>query len=159
MKKRDREIVFNKYGGRCSYCGCDLGKLWHVDHVKPVNRISKIVEGYYRHKITREKISPKDIPDRWHIEYEYVSQKSVFDRMMNPENDNIENSIPSCQSCNLYKSAMDIETFRENVGLLVSRLNKNFTQYKIAKRYGLIEEKIKPIVFYFETFKQETNFV
>lgn len=38
MKKQDREIVFNKYGGKCAYCGTPLVKGWHVDHIEPVVR-------------------------------------------------------------------------------------------------------------------------
>ena len=26
--------MFDKYGGKCAYCGCDLQKGWHVDHVE-----------------------------------------------------------------------------------------------------------------------------
>lgn len=32
MKKKDRELVFNKYGGRCAYCGDELDSKWQVDH-------------------------------------------------------------------------------------------------------------------------------
>lgn len=35
MKKSDRELVFSKYNGRCAYCGCELKKGWHVDHIEP----------------------------------------------------------------------------------------------------------------------------
>jgi 5-methylcytosine-specific restriction endonuclease McrA len=38
MKKADRQKVFDKYGGRCAYCGCELTKGWHVDHFKPIVR-------------------------------------------------------------------------------------------------------------------------
>ena len=35
MTKNERQIVFAKYGGKCAYCGCDLQKGWHVDHIEP----------------------------------------------------------------------------------------------------------------------------
>jgi len=40
MNKRERlrDRIFNKFGGRCAYCGCELQKGWHVDEVKPVRR-------------------------------------------------------------------------------------------------------------------------
>lgn len=38
MKKSDREKIYNKYGGRCAYCGKELEKGWHVDHIKPIVR-------------------------------------------------------------------------------------------------------------------------
>ncbi len=34
-KNKVREIVFNKYGGNCAYCGTPLVKGWNVDHIKP----------------------------------------------------------------------------------------------------------------------------
>ncbi len=36
MKKSDRQKVFDKYEGRCAYCGCELVKGWHVDHIDPI---------------------------------------------------------------------------------------------------------------------------
>lgn len=117
MKKADRLQVFDKYGGHCAYCGCELGKGWHVDHLEPVVRLNT-------------------------------------GDFMRPENDHLDNLMPSCPSCNNYKSTFGIELFRKEVGLLVGRLNKNFTQYKIAKRFGLVEESGIPVTFYFETVKQ-----
>ncbi len=37
--KNKREIVFNKYNGKCSYCGCDISfKNFHIDHIDPLRR-------------------------------------------------------------------------------------------------------------------------
>jgi len=38
MKKEDRQLIFDKYNGKCAYCGTDLKKGWHVDHIEPVVR-------------------------------------------------------------------------------------------------------------------------
>lgn len=35
ITKKEREDVRLKYGGKCSYCGCDLQKGFHVDHIQP----------------------------------------------------------------------------------------------------------------------------
>lgn len=35
MTKKERQLVFDKYGGKCAYCGCELQKGWHVDHIQP----------------------------------------------------------------------------------------------------------------------------
>lgn len=32
MTKADRQKVFDKFGGRCAYCGCELNDKWQVDH-------------------------------------------------------------------------------------------------------------------------------
>jgi len=47
---------------------------------------------------------------------------------------------------------MSIEEFRKLVGGFIKSLNRDSTQYKIAKRYGFIVEVEKKVVFYFETF-------
>jgi 5-methylcytosine-specific restriction endonuclease McrA len=116
MKVKDRQFIFDKYGGRCAYCGCELNKGWHVDHIEPVDRCL------------------------------------LTNQMTKPERDVIENMMPSCPSCNNYKHSFPLETFRSEVGLLVGRLNSTFNQYKIAKRFGLIQETGTEVKFYFETY-------
>ena len=34
-KKELRETVLKKYHGKCAYCGIELIKGWHVDHINP----------------------------------------------------------------------------------------------------------------------------
>lgn len=60
--------------------------------------------------------------------------------------------MPACASCNINKHSMSVEEFRKLVGGFITSLNRDSTQYKIAKRYGFIVEIEKPVVFYFETF-------
>lgn len=38
LTKVQREIIRQKYRGKCAYCGIDLPKIWHVDHLEPVCR-------------------------------------------------------------------------------------------------------------------------
>lgn len=38
ISKKDREIIRNKYGGKCAYTGTDLKDDWQVDHIIPVRR-------------------------------------------------------------------------------------------------------------------------
>ncbi len=45
---------------------------------------------------------------------------------------------------------MSLEDFRKLVGGFIKSLNRDSTQYKIAKRYGFVVEVEKPVVFYFE---------
>lgn len=117
VSKKNREIIFKKYGGKCSYCGDPLQKGWHVDHLKPIRRNFEGSTG-----------------------------------MLRPEFDNIDNMMPSCPSCNINKHSLPLESFRALVSGFMKHLNEVNTQYKIAKRYGLVKETIKPIVFYFETY-------
>lgn len=45
MKKTDREIVRQKFGGRCAYCGEHLQAKWHVDHLLPIVRDNWLHQG------------------------------------------------------------------------------------------------------------------
>lgn len=38
LNKKQRAELKMKFGGRCAYCGCELGDKWHADHVEPVYR-------------------------------------------------------------------------------------------------------------------------
>ena len=51
---------------------------------------------------------------------------------------------------------MSLQGFREYIEQTVESLNKNrYAAYKFAKRYGLIQETIKPVLFYFETLNKQ----
>lgn len=133
-KKQQREAIRMKYNNRCAYCGCELTKGWHVDHVEPCRRIMK----------------SEYIPQR-----EGVNEMGRWvDKLVgysNPDANHIDNYIPSCASCNINKHSDSLEGFRKNIAAYMKHLNEISTQYKIAKRYGLIIETGKPVVFYFET--------
>jgi hypothetical protein len=122
MKQRD--LIFQKFGGKCAYCGCELMKGWHVDEIEPVRRNQKWVNG------------------KW-----------VNDGCKHPERFHIDNQNPACASCNINKHSMSLEEFRKLISGFITHLNERNTQYKIAKRYGLVNETQKPIEFYFETLK------
>ena len=47
---------------------------------------------------------------------------------------------------------MKLEDFRSLVAGFMKHLNERNTQYKIAKRYGLVIEDQKPVIFYFEQY-------
>lgn len=70
--------------------------------------------------------------------------------------DSIENLNPSCRSCNYYKSSLSLESLRRELGELLRRLDKVFI-YRLAKRYGLIEEHPQDIKFYFEIAGDKDN--
>jgi 5-methylcytosine-specific restriction endonuclease McrA len=36
----NRNLVYQKYDGKCAYCGCELKKGWHIDHIEPIRRNS-----------------------------------------------------------------------------------------------------------------------
>lgn len=129
---KKRALIYNKFGGFCAYCGCELNGKFQVDHVIP----QALFWNHVRYK--------KRVP-------------SFLSHLNESDLNHPDNLVPACQSCNNYKSTMDIETFRSELGKLVERLNKNSTQYRIAKRYGMVEEKEIKIKFYFEKFISSQN--
>ena len=38
LTKVQRQALREKFGGRCAYCGGQLGERWHADHIQPVVR-------------------------------------------------------------------------------------------------------------------------
>lgn len=128
MNKKIRQQIFDKYGGKCAYCGCELLKGWHVDEIEPVRR-------------------------NYSQDYDYDKQRHVrrLHGVTHPERFNIDNQNPSCASCNINKHSESLENFRSLISGFKNHLNQLNTQYKISKRYGLVVEVDKPVVFYFET--------
>jgi 5-methylcytosine-specific restriction endonuclease McrA len=157
MTKKDRQLIFDKYNGKCAYCGCDLKKGWHVDHVEPVRRFTKTIDSHYKHKVTGVKYEMSEfhklnkLSEEEKVNLEYIPRKDVFGGFMHPERNTISNMIPSCASCNINKHGEDIEGFRSLIKGFMKHLNESNTQYKIAKRYGLVIEKDIEVKFYFET--------
>ena len=125
MTKKVREVVFNKYGGKCAYCGTELNKGWHIDHINPIRR------------------NESD----YNIERFNKFRKVPITR----GEDNILNYNPACRQCNIWKSTYSIEQFRKEVSEQISRLNNYSANYRNAKRFGLVIEVNKPVVFSFET--------
>lgn len=73
--------------------------------------------------------------------------------------ENINNYMPSCRQCNFYKSTFTLEKFRERLSdTLIKNLQKKFN-YKLALKYGLISENVKPVEFYFERIEKEGKYV
>lgn len=38
ISKKDRELIKQKFGGKCAYSGTELEPDWQVEHIKPVVR-------------------------------------------------------------------------------------------------------------------------
>lgn len=60
------------------------------------------------------------------------------------------NLICSCRSCNHYKRAHSLETFRRYIEEIPMKLSRDNYIYKVGLRYNLIEEHPRKIKFYFE---------
>lgn len=117
ISKKTREEVYQKYSGRCAYCGRPIAlKDMQVDHFIPQNQEHLFVLGAVQ------------------------GIESV---------DDIKNLMPACRSCNHYKRAHSLETFRRYIEEIPRKLRTNYI-YKIGVIYGNVVENEKHIKFYFE---------
>ena len=92
-----------------------------------------------------------------HLKPVYVHGEYLGDMDSEQLND-ISNFIPACRQCNLYKSTFELEEFRERLKVtMMENLRKDF-RYRLAVKYGLIEEKEHPIAFYFEKWRENHEF-
>ena len=125
LTKNQRQQVWDKSNGFCWYCGCNLPeKGWHVDHVEPIGRYKNI-------KITENGVKHINTCEKLHL-------------------DTIENMVPTCSKCNLFKAAWNIEQFRSELIDQVERARQYSVNFRNAERYGLIQVTNKPVIFWFE---------
>ena len=117
--KEQRLAIYNKYGGRCAYCGKPIYlKDMQVDHLIP-----QFLKGSAAHQHLVEQI------------------------------DSFENLMPSCRRCNHYKRGNSLETFREWIRTIPSKLMRDNYIFKVGSDYGMWNSQNPPsIVFYFETY-------
>lgn len=127
IKPIQREEVFKKLHGHCAYCGEALKsiKQMQVDHIIP----QAFFVGYVRSKI-------------------YVPQ--FLEHLTECDVDHIDNLHPACGVCNKWKSTFHLELFRSEIADQIKRLNDYSSNFRLAKRYGIVQETPQPIVFYFE---------
>lgn len=93
-----------------------------------------------------------ELPEKgWHADhFEPVVRCPLAGVMEKPEKNNTDNLVPACAPCNLLKSSLSIEVFRGRIEKFIESLNRHHNQYKFAKRYGMVTETQKPVVFWFE---------
>ena len=86
-----------------------------------------------------------------HIDSVYLNNDIHKEKSLDELND-IDNLWPSCRMCNFYKGTGSIEDFRNRLSdELVRNMRKPF-DYRLALKYGLIKENIRPILFFWETY-------
>jgi len=126
LKRVIREKVWLKYDKHCAYCGDVLRyESMQVDHVVPQRNFLMHVKNKWRLPIFLSHLTELDV-------------------------DHIDNLMPACRVCNNWKSSHDLECFRSELLEQTKRLNLRSSNYRMAKKYGLLVEINTNIVFYFE---------
>lgn len=70
--------------------------------------------------------------------------------------DDLSNLMPACRTCNHYKRANSLETFRRYIYEIPKKLRTNYI-YKVGLIYGNVSDIEKPIKFYFEIVDSKNN--
>ena len=122
--KSQRAALLQRFGGRCAYCGQELGSRWHADHFEPVQRQSAWDSKKKRLVATGECGAAG--------------------------HDNLENLMPACPACNIDKSVLSLEEWREKLQRSTDVLARNSSTYRHAVRFGLVQETNAKVKFYFE---------
>ena len=121
MKKELRLKVYNKFGGKCAYCGNLIEhKKFQIDHLHP-QRLSHF--------------------------YDSEKMKELYN--LKGTNDDFENLMPSCRRCNHYKRAELLEDFRKKLLTLHKRIMKQYI-VKVGLDYGIVKMAEWNGKFYFE---------
>jgi len=137
MNRIARLAIYNKFERHCAYCGEKITyEEMQVDHVIPKRNFVHSIEN-----------------DKNGQEAKFIKVPDFLRHLNEKDSNHSDNLFPTCRSCNNRKSTLSLESFRSEIAEQVNRLNKYSTAYRLAKRYGLLREQIKPVVFYFETFK------
>jgi 5-methylcytosine-specific restriction endonuclease McrA len=89
------------------------------------------------------------------MQVDHIRAKRIFN--VGPKNDipdydvdDMRNLNPSCRQCNNLKHWYTVEQFRDIIETQVKKAMRYSVNFRTAQRFGLIEIKEKPIVFYFE---------
>jgi len=88
-----------------------------------------------------------------HLVSQFHFKFKMAEKYTDKELNDIENLMPSCRVCNKWKSCHSVEHFRFEIQEQLKRLNEYSSNFRLAKKYGLVEEKPQSILFYFENQK------
>lgn len=69
----------------------------------------------------------------------------------------VDNLLPACRQCNYDKHERTIEGFRERLSKKLYRSLDRVFVYRLAKKYGLVEEHPHTVEFYFEKIERESK--
>ena len=122
-KKKDRDLVFQKYGGRCAFCGTPLSLGWHVWDIEPIGTAVSESGSLVKTNTEIENLMPAC------------------------------KSCGSTRSHKSGINKMNIEAFRQDIMngfLFLKDAGITAPSYKKAVKFGLLIETYAPVIFYFE---------
>ena len=124
---KNRQIVFDKFDGRCAYCGTEV--TLEVDRFDP----SKVMQ-----------------IDHFQPRMKKVDPKFLEIQGMEKGTNKINNLYPACKGCTASKKDRTIEEWREILNNMVNWLFDNSSQFRTVVRFGLVNTISRRVEFYFE---------
>lgn len=96
------------------------------------------------------------LPEKgWHADHVEPIYRDKKFGTQKPRNDIIENIVPACATCNLFKNVFNLEQFRYELSRQVDRARETSINFRMAEKFEQIEATRSPIVFWFE-YKQKS---
>lgn len=97
-----------------------------------------------------------NLPNRWAVDHILPIMRGCGRNNSNkyPERDVVDNLHPACMSCNIDKSSLSIEGFREKIDATLHNLREYNSTYRRAKRYFFVEELPHKTIFLFEKWAE-----
>jgi hypothetical protein len=129
-----RKEMRNKYNGCCAYCGEPIKGKGETDHVNPIWR------------------------GREDDDYVIIVEdgRNMLCRIGDIRGEDTEdNKVYTCKRCNMAKSTMTVEQFRQDIQDTADKLRSKKAQYRLIEDYGVIERTGNEIVFHFEKFDNQ----
>jgi hypothetical protein len=138
LSPQERKEIGAMFGGRCAWCGEELGERWHVDHVEAVRRETLYLNSRYK-------------------DGRYLPPSVVrTNRLGRPENDRRDNLFPACVRCNVLKGAAGIEEFRAMFAYFAASIPtiRTYSHVHHLMRFGKLTIDTTPVVFWFERCRE-----
>lgn len=89
----------------------------------------------------------------WHIDHVEPLYRG-YDKY--PKNNDIDNLMPACPRCNIWKHTHSVEKFRQEIEAQPARLYRNSPGYRLANDYGIVISG-RSVVFYFEKMERKAS--
>jgi len=91
-----------------------------------------------------------ELPEKgWHADHYNAVYRDTCG-LGKPQHDTLDNIVPSCAPCNLFKKVFSVEEFRAEIQQQVHRARKTSVNFRTAERFGMIEPNDRPVLFWFE---------
>lgn len=92
---------------------------------------------------------------RWHVDHVIPINRGYDKRedrcsYMDLATESIDNYLPACPSCNINKSNLSVEDFRQSILKYYESQLKSNLPFKVMNHYGVIRSNLERFFFYFE---------